>query len=71
MRANAVTVAILAFLIIAALVRLEAQAPQQGAAGGGRGAAITTGYPQRPPADPVVVERGRMLYSINCAFCHG
>lgn len=26
---------------------------------------------QRPPADPVVVERGRGLYVGNCAPCHG
>jgi mono/diheme cytochrome c family protein len=28
-------------------------------------------YPQRAPADPVVLERGKGLYSVNCAFCHG
>jgi cytochrome c oxidase cbb3-type subunit III len=28
-------------------------------------------FPQRPPADPAVVERGKALYSVNCAFCHG
>ncbi len=44
---------------------------------GGRGnapaspAAPTSGYPQKPPADPAVVERGRMIYSTACAFCHG
>jgi cytochrome c oxidase cbb3-type subunit 3 len=54
-----------------AATRMGAQAPPQGAAGGGRGNAITTGYPQRPPADPAVVERGKMLYDVNCAFCHG
>ena len=68
MRAKAVVVAALSMLSIAAFVRLDAQGPQQGAAGGG---VITTGYPQRPPADPAVVERGRMLYGVNCAFCHG
>ena len=26
---------------------------------------------QRPPADPVVVERGRGVYSGSCAACHG
>jgi len=34
--------------------------------GGGMGA-----YPQHPPADPVVLERGTGLYSVNCGFCHG
>lgn len=28
-------------------------------------------FPPRPPADPAVVERGKALYSVNCAFCHG
>ena len=38
----------------------------QGRGGGGGGAA----YPARTP-DPVMVERGRALYSVDCAFCHG
>ncbi|MBI3262319.1 MAG: c-type cytochrome [Acidobacteria bacterium] len=37
-----------------------------GGGGGGGGA-----YPARPPADPVILERGKALYSVNCAFCHG
>ncbi len=28
-------------------------------------------YPAREPGDPAVVERGRNIYSTNCAFCHG
>jgi cytochrome c oxidase cbb3-type subunit 3 len=28
-------------------------------------------YPQRPPADPAALARGKTLYSVNCAFCHG
>src|SRR5258706_6416631 len=28
-------------------------------------------FPTRPPADPAAVERGRALYGVNCAFCHG
>jgi mono/diheme cytochrome c family protein len=28
-------------------------------------------YPQRPAADPAALERGKGLYSVNCAFCHG
>ncbi len=43
-------------------------APQGGRRGGGGFAAA---YPQRPPADPASVERGRALYSVNCSFCHG
>jgi mono/diheme cytochrome c family protein len=28
-------------------------------------------YPQRSPADPTVVERGKALYGVQCSFCHG
>ena len=28
-------------------------------------------YPERPAGDPAAIERGRALYSVNCAFCHG
>lgn len=28
-------------------------------------------YPQREPADPAMVERGKTLYSVTCGFCHG
>jgi len=44
-------------------------APQAGRGGGGRGPGGA--YPQRPPADPAMVERGKALYGVNCAFCHG
>uniref|UniRef100_Q01VM1 Cytochrome c, class I n=1 Tax=Solibacter usitatus (strain Ellin6076) TaxID=234267 RepID=Q01VM1_SOLUE len=44
-------------------------APQAGRGGGGRGPAAA--YPQRPPADPAMVDRGKALYGVNCAFCHG
>jgi len=52
-----------------------APAGQEGGRGGrGRGGQITSprnAYPDRPPADPEAIERGRALYSVNCAFCHG
>lgn len=32
---------------------------------------FSTAYPERPPADPAVVERGKALYGVNCTFCHG
>jgi cytochrome c oxidase cbb3-type subunit 3 len=54
--------AIFAVVILFAAIHLHAQA---------RGGAITTGYPQRAPADPTTLERGRQLYDTNCAFCHG
>src|SRR5262245_58240498 len=57
-------------------------AGQQGAAGqggagrsggappqGGQGGFVA--YPQRPVTDPAAVERGKALFSVNCAFCHG
>ncbi len=58
-RVNFVT----ALLILATAGQLAAQA---GRGGGGGGA-----YPQRPPGDPAVVARGKALYDVNCAQCHG
>lgn len=53
-----------------------AQAPARGGRGAGRGAQAAgvprpSAYPQREPADPAVVERGRALYGVHCNFCHG
>lgn len=28
-------------------------------------------FPERPPADPAVVERGKAIYGVHCTFCHG
>src|SRR5438309_7870860 len=28
-------------------------------------------YPQRAPAEPSMVERGKALYGVNCSFCQG
>jgi mono/diheme cytochrome c family protein len=28
-------------------------------------------YPARPPVAPEILERGKALYSVHCAFCHG
>jgi mono/diheme cytochrome c family protein len=28
-------------------------------------------YPARLPVDPAILERGKALYSVHCAFCHG
>jgi cytochrome c oxidase cbb3-type subunit III len=59
--------------IAIAVVHAQPPAPQ-GRGRGGRGGAITSprnAYPDRPPGDPAAIERGRALYSVNCAFCHG
>ena len=39
----------------------------------GRGAITSprNAYPDRPASDPAAVERGKALYGVNCAFCHG
>ena len=56
---------------------LAAQAPgRAGAAGAagrgpGRGTPRPPAYPDRPPADPAVVQRGKASYGVNCSFCHG
>jgi cytochrome c oxidase cbb3-type subunit 3 len=59
--AKAALTAAFSFVFLAAVINLHAQ----------RGGPITTGYPQRAPGDPAAIERGRSLYSTNCAFCHG
>src|SRR5262252_377401 len=67
-----VTIALLVWAILTGAIHLMAQ--RGGAQRGGAprdGGPITTGYPQRPPADPAALQRGQMLYSTNCAFCHG
>lgn len=30
-----------------------------------------TGFPERPPADPAKVEKGKAIYGVHCTFCHG
>lgn len=47
--------------------------PDQGGRGAGRrggGGGFVPGQ-QRPPGDPVQIERGKTLYGINCTGCHG
>jgi mono/diheme cytochrome c family protein len=34
-------------------------------------AARPPAYPDRPPADPAAVDRGKALYGVHCNFCHG
>src|SRR5258708_7305193 len=28
-------------------------------------------YPQRSPGDPAQIARGKEIFEVNCAFCHG
>ncbi len=49
---------------------LSAQQPPAGGRGRIGGAGIGA-YPAREAGDPAVIERGRSIYSTNCAFCHG
>src|SRR5271165_4923934 len=63
---------ILPAIAVIASLGLNAQdaPPPVPAAGRGRGGGMGA-YPQRPPADPAVLERGKGFYSVNCSFCHG
>src|SRR5438132_1673548 len=53
------------FLVLLA----SAQNPQ--APGGARGGGGFVAYPQRPVSDPEAVARGKVLFDVNCSFCHG
>ncbi len=77
-RSIGIFIGLAAGMLIAGMAHVAAQAPapdgrganKQPAAparGGGGGGA----YPARPPADPAVVARGKAIYDINCALCHG
>ena len=44
-------------------------APPGGQGGGGQGGFVA--YPQRAVSDPAAVDRGKAMFSVNCAFCHG
>jgi cytochrome c oxidase cbb3-type subunit III len=67
----------LTFTIVACLLTmagghrplLQAQNPQ--APGGARGGGGFIAYPQRPVTDPNAVARGKVLFDVNCSFCHG
>ena len=48
---------------------LQAQNPQ--APGGARGGGGFIAYPQRPITDREAVARGKVLFDVNCSFCHG
>ena len=63
-------------LVAAAVVSAQTPSPSAPAAQGTPQSprVITSfreSFPTRPPADPAAVERGKTLYGVNCAFCHG
>jgi mono/diheme cytochrome c family protein len=71
--AASIFVAVAVGMLFAGLARVTAQAPgakqaptPAAARGGGGGGA----YPQRTP-DAAAVARGKAIYDINCALCHG
>lgn len=70
LRANKMTTALAVCVVTAGgLISAPAPAPPQAPVPGRAGG--LGGYPQHPPADPVVLDRGKGLYSVNCGFCHG
>jgi cytochrome c oxidase cbb3-type subunit III len=74
---NFVVPTIMAALAIAAAAQPPGQPPAQPPAQAGRGGrgggggGFANAFPQHPPADPAMVERGKALYGVNCQFCHG
>src|SRR5438094_632249 len=69
-------VLVVALAALSLIEHLAAQAPagqpQAPAGGRGRGGTAAPGRGQQaPPIDPAVLERGRGLYSVSCASCHG
>src|SRR2546423_11544342 len=57
-------------LLLGIGLALYGPAQQPPAGGRGRGGGMNA-YPQRPPADPAALERGKALYGASCSFCHG
>ncbi len=67
-----IAMAFAAGIVVLAATWIQAQAPPARGGGAGQGrAASADPYPQRPPADPAVVARGRALFTAQCGACHG
>jgi hypothetical protein len=77
MRTPEKIVAIAALLMIGLTAGVRSQqsppvgAPAGGAAGGGRQGGRGAGPAGGPPPDPAAVERGVLIYTINCTNGHG
>lgn len=67
MRAHSLFAAISAILIVFAASAQTPPPPARPAPPRVRPSA----YPDRPPADPAALERGKALYGVHCTFCHG
>ena len=61
---------LVASLIVAAL-HLAAQDHEAATAPAAPVAQGAGAFPTRPPGDPVSIGRGKVIYSTNCAYCHG
>jgi len=57
--------------ILACVLAIAAAAQNPPAPGGARGGGGFIAYPQRPVTDPAAVARGKVLFDVNCSFCHG
>jgi cytochrome c oxidase cbb3-type subunit III len=59
--------------MLAALATAQPPAGGRGGrgGGGGGGGGFANAFPQHPPGDPAMIERGKALYGVNCQFCHG
>ena len=58
-------------LLIAIVIAAVAAQPPSPQAPAARPRGPRTAFPQRAPAEAAVIDRGKALYSVNCAFCHG
>jgi len=67
-----IVIAFAAAGVMTAVLSSGAKAQQQPPPGqGGRRGGAAAAFPERLPADPAVIERGKGIYSVNCQFCHG
>ena len=62
---------ILLAILIAAAMNVAAQEHEAATAPSAPVAQGAGVFPTRPPGDPVAVGRGKVIYSTNCAYCHG
>jgi cytochrome c oxidase cbb3-type subunit 3 len=62
-----------ALLVVASVQAADGQGPPPGQGRGGRGGPPNPNFPQqqRPAGDPALIARGRGLYGVHCAACHG